>query len=483
MRVTQMLIGDTPGSMFARSLGVVQMNGGLLEVLAQLSVGDGIGCTGIVRMVGGEIRAIDQGTNVNRIGDLGRGEVTVSNALFNIGNLSVARHDGSVGVLTLQENGIYLASDDLNIGRFSGATGLVHLAGGTLALSNNPVWIGREGNGRLVVSNGLLVSEGLYVAAQSTNTSSGLLTLAGGVSVLSSNLLIGDGIFQNGSVEMNGGLLFITNRGGVANLNLQSGTMKLSGGTATVDTIIVTNALSAFSFNGGTLRSRQTVVDNGAPFTVGDGISRAEFTLDGGTHSFANGLIISPNAIVSGCGVIIGGIVNNGTLSVTNCGSTGVALSISQPPVSLTTTQGATLTFNVVASGDAPLAYQWRRGTADSGSDIPGATTATLTISNAQSADAGPYYVVVSNSSGSVTSSVAMLRVLVPTEVQASLIGSELVFGFSTTSNLDYTVEFKNTLDDASWTPLETIPGTGGFLSVTNFTTNSATRFFRLRVD
>src|SRR6185369_3488510 len=104
----------------------------------------------------------------------------------NVGNVSVARHDGAIGILTLQMGATYTGSNDLNIARFSGATGLVYVAGGTLAVSNNPIWVGREGNGRLIVSNGLLIAESVRVTAMPTNTSSGALTLAGGLSLISS---------------------------------------------------------------------------------------------------------------------------------------------------------------------------------------------------------------------------------------------------------------------------------------------------------
>jgi hypothetical protein len=45
----------------------------------------------------------------------------------------------------------------------------------------------------------------------------------------------------------------------------------------------------------------------------------------GGTYSFANGLVISNNATVTGCGTILGTINNFGTLA-TNCASAGVTI-------------------------------------------------------------------------------------------------------------------------------------------------------------
>jgi hypothetical protein len=80
---------------------------------------------------------------------------------------------------------------------------------------------------------------------------------------------------------------------------------------------------------------------------------------------------------------------------------------ISVQPNNGTVTSGGTVNFSVVASGTAPLSYQWRKD----GALISGAISSTLTLTNVQSADAGSYTVVVSNSAGSVTSSAATLTV------------------------------------------------------------------------
>lgn len=81
--------------------------------------------------------------------------------------------------------------------------------------------------------------------------------------------------------------------------------------------------------------------------------------------------------------------------------------SILKQPQSANVAQGAKATFTVEAIGTKPLNYQWQRG----GVDIPGATSATLTVNNAGASNFGIYTVVVSNEEGSVTSANANLSV------------------------------------------------------------------------
>lgn len=83
---------------------------------------------------------------------------------------------------------------------------------------------------------------------------------------------------------------------------------------------------------------------------------------------------------------------------------------IGTQPASLTVAAGSPAAFSVVASGAAPLSYQWQFN----GAAIPGAVGANYSINSAQAAHAGTYTVVVSNSGGSVASSAATLALVVP---------------------------------------------------------------------
>jgi len=92
---------------------------------------------------------------------------------------------------------------------------------------------------------------------------------------------------------------------------------------------------------------------------------------------------------------------------------------VTQPPQIYTqpgsqiAASNAAASFAVSAYGAAPLKYQW----SFDGVAIQGATSATLTISQAHNTNAGTYQVVVSNTFGSVTSLVSELIVAAPPQI------------------------------------------------------------------
>ncbi len=91
---------------------------------------------------------------------------------------------------------------------------------------------------------------------------------------------------------------------------------------------------------------------------------------------------------------------------IISAGTTAVPV-ITTQPASQSVSAGASVTLSVVATGSPAPTYQWRKN----GTLLSGATSATLTISNAQAADAGSYTVVVTNSVGIITSNAATLSV------------------------------------------------------------------------
>ena len=91
---------------------------------------------------------------------------------------------------------------------------------------------------------------------------------------------------------------------------------------------------------------------------------------------------------------------------------------ITSQPVGQSVVAGKTATFSVLATGSAPLAYQWKKN----GADISGATNSTYTTPATRDADIGAvlaYSVVVSNSTGTATSNQATLTVTPASVVDA----------------------------------------------------------------
>lgn len=85
-----------------------------------------------------------------------------------------------------------------------------------------------------------------------------------------------------------------------------------------------------------------------------------------------------------------------------------VAPAITTQPANQSVTVGQTATFTVVATGTAPLSYQWQKGT----TNIAGATSASYTTPATQLSDSGSTFrVTITNSAGTTTSNSATLTV------------------------------------------------------------------------
>jgi hypothetical protein len=96
-------------------------------------------------------------------------------------------------------------------------------------------------------------------------------------------------------------------------------------------------------------------------------------------------------------------------------------------PSNQTAVAGSTVTLTIGAMGSQPLNYQWYFN----GTNLNGATSSSLTITNIQSSQAGNYAAVVMNLAGSVTSSNAMLTILTPPSITLQPTNQTVVMGQS----------------------------------------------------
>ena len=96
---------------------------------------------------------------------------------------------------------------------------------------------------------------------------------------------------------------------------------------------------------------------------------------------------------------------------------TASGLCIVSDPASQTVLTNAPANFSVVAQGPGPISYQWQH----EGTNLPGATSATLSILKAGVAEAGTYNVVVTNASRQRLSAPALLALVPPAATTALL--------------------------------------------------------------
>jgi hypothetical protein len=164
-----------------------------------------------------------------------------------------------------------------------------------------------------------------------------------------------------------------------------------------------------------------------------------------------------------------------------------IAPVIARQPLSRTNSVGTTASFTFEAAGNVPLSYQWRRQETNlvNGVTVSGVTTTNLLVANIQLADAAGYTVVVTNTYGSVTSSVAQLAVYVPpnpgrfTKLSYSPeTGLSFIFRDATVGQ-PYRIQRSPSMTEGSWTNWQSFTYTEptGFMDVG--ATGAERRFYR----
>jgi hypothetical protein len=142
------------------------------------------------------------------------------------------------------------------------------------------------------------------------------------------------------------------------------------------------------------------------------------------TGSATTNLMLSPTTTNNAGNYTL--IITNAWGSITSSIATLTVVAaprITLQPQSLTVTNGSPASFNLLATGTAPLGYQWQKNgvnVSDGTNEInlgvgggpSGSSTPSLLLSSATIADAGNYRAIVTNAWGAVTSSVAILTVI-----------------------------------------------------------------------
>jgi len=297
-----------------------------------------------------------------------------------------------------------------------GETLTVTGAGSTLLAPGNELSVGPtlytpDVAGTLPANNQMIVGAGAMVAAAVVN-------------------------IQAQSSAIVSGSLYATNATASGQLTL-GGVLNLSG-LVVADSVVFQSLAASFGgfnpytapgspmvFSSGMLITKGLTGFTGQPMVVGDGIHAASYVMAGGNHAFANGLVISSNSVLTGCGVLCGSVTNYGTIIITN----GCDMEFSGPVVNY----GTILALNGAA--------EFQSSFSNYGSLVQNFNIARLTFS-----------------------------------------GNNVQVQFNTVSNCAEDLQFSSDLSSGSWTTLTNgVTGTGNPTAVTDFgvLTNSQ-RFYRL---
>ena len=121
--------------------------------------------------------------------------------------------------------------------------------------------------------------------------------------------------------------------------------------------------------------------------------------------------------------------------------------SITIQPISQRLVLGSGVSFSVAVSGTAPFNYQWLFNSAN----ILNATNPTYAIQVIGTTNTGNYSVVITNLAGNVTSSNALLTVLVPPSVALQFLAGYPVLNLNGMLSNNFVVQYSTNLAGTNW--------------------------------
>jgi hypothetical protein len=247
------------------SSGMIEIIGGTMTLSSSLTVGDGdsfLGYSqGSLLVANGALLVVTNGDTGIAVGNQDGGTMTVSNATFLAANIFLGG-DMNGGELTINNGTVTLSGVLVDGGGGQSGFGDVSLNGGLFVVTNDVTIIGADNDhGILTISDGIFLGQTVLVGTGFA--SEGILSIQGGISVLSSNLQIGDDL-SDAIVSITGGQLFVTN-GVISVSDYDDGAqIEIFGGQLAAKTIVLGGLA------GGTL-----VVDGGS-VTVSTGITMGD---------------------------------------------------------------------------------------------------------------------------------------------------------------------------------------------------------------
>jgi hypothetical protein len=180
-------------------------------------------------------------------------------------------------------------------------------------------------------------------------------------------------------------------------------------------------------------------------------------------------------------------LLDNVALRAVLVAPSGMAPNIVSQPLSQSAIAGASANFSVTASGTSPLSYQWQFNTTNLADTprITGSSSNSLTLAPVLPGDAGGYSVVVTNSSGLATSTIANLTVLLPPLSVALTNGNAaLAFTMNTLSGYAYQLQYKTNLASATWLNAgNPLTATNATLTMTELIGPDPQRYYRMTLS
>jgi hypothetical protein len=436
------------------SQGTLTIAGGTISLSEFLSVGRYWNATGTVWLTGGTLIVTNDATSIGDGGTIGGGvgQMTVSNGTWLTQDAYVGTWIGTPGSAPLGNGTLTMAGgtntflQDLSAAQRLNTTGTIWITGGQVTAKESTI-VGNFGAGQMTLSNGAWQTAGVYVGYNSV--AQGTLTIAGGTVSSSASFEVGVLGGATGVVWITGGQLNVAGSSIIVG-DLGFGQVTMSNGTVTVNSLMVNGDANRFVLDGGVLNSAGATISNGIMFADGDGVDAATYHLLGGVHSFANGLRVRNNAVLSGCGTISGTVVvDPGGLVQADC--------------------GGTLTFSGSVTNNGTMR-------AINGSVLEAygivVNNGTIDVINGGTSFHGGF---VNNGTVWSASSVQAS--------QASVSGQDFVVQVPSVTNHTYQLEYTASLTPTNWIDTgASQPGTGGVLTFTDpgGATNLPARFYRV---
>ena len=361
------LAGDTVTGSY--TVGGTGFNNDALQITGGVTVsqpGNSNGfVVGVAGHTGNSLLVSGSGSTLNSVNnffDVNAGSsVTVSSGgNMTAGGFGTTFSAAGASTITITGTGSTWNAGGINLNAASGSLSV--LAGGTVTTgSTSTLIIGNTYNLNTVTVSGAgsVFTQKAQVKVGTTGASSNnnaLMIGTGGTMNVTDLGNTGLGIIVNGTgsntgnkVQIDGGTLNVVSAGSsTPAINITKGALILNSGNVTTEVLLAnTDATSVVTFNGGTLTTSSTTIANSAVFTVGNGTSAAALVLNGGTHSFANGLAISNNATLSGTGTVTatGNLNYQGSSSTFNGAISGSGNTLALNNAAAVLTLGGTNTY------------------------------------------------------------------------------------------------------------------------------------------